>query len=56
MEDKKYVTFKGRIVFVGFGSVAEGTLPLLLRHIDMPKDRIVIINADFLTCSIIVVK
>ena len=46
MEDKKYVTFKGRIVFVGFGSVAEGTLPLLLRHIDMPQDRIVIINAD----------
>lgn len=46
MADKKHVTFRGRVVFVGFGSVAQGTLPLLLRHIDMPKDRIRIITGD----------
>jgi homospermidine synthase len=46
MEDKKHVQFQGRLVFVGFGSVGQGTLPLLLRHIDMPKDRIVIVTGD----------
>jgi homospermidine synthase len=44
MADKKYFKFHGRIVFVGFGSVAQGVLPLLLRHIDMPKERISIIT------------
>ncbi len=28
-----YVEFPGRIVFVGFGSIGQGTLPLVLRHI-----------------------
>lgn len=46
MEDHKHVKFTGRLVFVGFGSVGQGTLPLLLRHIDMPKDRIFIVTAD----------
>ena len=46
MEDHKHVTFKGRLVFVGFGSVGQGTLPLLLRHIDLPKDRISIVTGD----------
>jgi homospermidine synthase len=46
MDDKKHVTFTGRLVFVGFGSVGQGTLPLLLRHIDMPRNRIVIITGD----------
>lgn len=46
MEDHKHVTFKGRLVFVGCGSVGQGTLPLLLRHIDMPKDRIFIVTGD----------
>jgi len=36
----------GKLVIVGFGSVGQGSLPLLLRHIDMPKDRIVIVNGD----------
>ncbi len=44
MADKKYFKFDGRIVFIGFGSVAQGVLPLLLRHIDMPRDRISIIT------------
>ena len=40
MEGKKHVKFGGRLVFVGFGSVGQGSLPLLLRHIDMPHERI----------------
>ena len=35
MEGKKHVKFGRRLVFVGFGSVGQGSLPLLLRHIDM---------------------
>lgn len=46
MEDLKHVKFQGRLVFVGFGSVGQGSLPLLLRHIDMPKDRIFIVTGD----------
>lgn len=45
MADHKYFKFDGKIVFIGFGSVAQGVLPLLLRHIDMPKERISIITA-----------
>ena len=46
MEGKKHVKFAGRLVVVGFGSVGQGTLPLLLRHIDMPPDRIWIVTGD----------
>ena len=46
MEGKKHVTFGGRLVIVGFGSVGQGTLPLLLRHIDMPLSRIRIVTGD----------
>ncbi|MBM3357793.1 MAG: homospermidine synthase [Betaproteobacteria bacterium] len=46
MDEKKHVKFHGRLVFVGFGSVGQGTLPLILRHIDMPRDRITIVTAD----------
>ena len=46
MEGKKHVKFGGRLVFVGFGSVGQGSLPLLLRHIDMPHDRICIVTGD----------
>ena len=46
MDEKKHVKFQGRLVFVGFGSIGQGTLPLILRHIDMPRDRITILTAD----------
>mgnify|MGYP003337376250 CR=1 FL=1 len=46
MNDKKHVKFQGRLVIVGFGSVGQGSLPLLLRHIDMPLDRICILTGD----------
>src|SRR5690348_16788399 len=41
-----HATFGGRLVMVGFGSIGQGVLPLILRHIDMPRDRIEIVSAD----------
>jgi homospermidine synthase len=42
----KHVSFRGRLVMLGCGSIGQGVLPLILRHIDMPKDRITIVTAD----------
>jgi homospermidine synthase len=36
--------FTGRIVIVGFGCIAQGTLPLLLRHIALRTDQVLIIT------------
>lgn len=41
-----HVVFPGRIVVVGFGSIGQGTLPLLMRHIGITADRITIVTAD----------
>jgi homospermidine synthase len=41
-----HARFSGPIVMVGFGSIGRGTLPLILRHIDAPRDRMVIIDPD----------
>jgi len=41
-----HVKFAGRIVFVGFGSIGQGVLPLILRHIGTSSDRITIISAE----------
>ena len=38
--------FAGRIVFVGFGSIGQGILPLILRHIGTSADRITIVSAE----------
>jgi homospermidine synthase len=46
MLDKKHVAFSGRLVIVGFGSIGQGVLPLLLRHIEIDPDRITIITAE----------
>ena len=46
MDDKKHARFTGRLLIVGFGSVGQGTLPLILRHIDMPRERISILTGD----------
>lgn len=45
-QHKKYLDFPGRIVFIGFGSIGQGTLPLILRHIGIPPSRITIVTAD----------
>jgi homospermidine synthase len=44
--EMKHARLPGKLVFVGFGSVGQGTLPLLLRHLDIRKDGVVIVNAD----------
>jgi homospermidine synthase len=41
-----YVDFPGRIVLVGFGSIGQGVLPLILRHLGLPAERISIVSAD----------
>jgi homospermidine synthase len=41
-----HVKFPGKIVFVGFGSIGQGILPLILRHIGTSADRITIITAE----------
>src|SRR5436853_2661138 len=46
MLDKKYTAFSGRLVIIGFGSIGQGVLPLLLRHIEMRPDQITVITAE----------
>ena len=41
-----HVVFPGRLVFVGFGSIGQGVLPLILRHVGITADRITIVTAD----------
>jgi homospermidine synthase len=43
---KKHVAFPGRLVIVGFGSIGQGVLPLLLRHIDLSPEQITIVTAE----------
>jgi homospermidine synthase len=45
-EFTKYLGFPGRIVMVGFGSIGQGSLPLILRHIDIDPARIRIVTGD----------
>lgn len=42
----KHCAFSGRLVMVGFGSIGQGVLPLILRHIDMPREQITIVTAE----------
>lgn len=44
MASGKETTFDGRIVMLGFGSVGQGVLPLLLRHIDVKPEQIEVIS------------
>jgi homospermidine synthase len=46
ISNKKIVAHDGKIVIIGFGSIGQGTLPLILRHVDIPKENITIIAAD----------
>ena len=42
----KQTTFRGNLVIIGFGSIGQGVLPLILRHIDLDPSRITIITAE----------
>jgi homospermidine synthase len=46
MSHKVHVDFPGRILIVGFGSIGQGVLPLILRHIGTRPDRITVVTAD----------
>jgi homospermidine synthase len=46
MFDIKHTAFSGRLVIVGFGSIGQGVLPLLLRHIDLRPGQIAVITAE----------
>jgi homospermidine synthase len=41
-----YTDFDGNLVIVGFGSIGQGVLPLILRHIRLDRGRIVIVTAE----------
>ena len=43
---KVHIEFPGRILFVGFGSIGQGVLPLILRHIGITPDRLTIVTAE----------
>ena len=38
--------FKGKILIVGFGSIGQGVLPLILRHFSVTPERVTIVTAD----------
>jgi homospermidine synthase len=42
--ERKEHRFNGRLVILGFGTIGQGVLPLLLRHIDMPPERVLVIH------------
>jgi homospermidine synthase len=41
-----HATFSGRLVMLGFGSIGQGVLPLILRHIALPRQNITILTAE----------
>ena len=45
-EHKLHLEFPGRILFIGFGSIGQGVLPLILRHIGIAPERITIVTAE----------
>jgi homospermidine synthase len=42
----KHVAFSRNLVVVGFGSIGQGVLPLILRHIDLDPSRITVVTAE----------
>jgi homospermidine synthase len=45
--------FEGKFLFMGFGSITSGTLPLLCKHINIPASRVQILAAttSYETCA-----
>jgi homospermidine synthase len=43
---KIHVEFPGRVIFIGFGSIGQGVLPLVLRHIGIAPERMTIVAAE----------
>jgi len=45
-QSKKRASFAGRVVMLGFGSVGQGTLPLLSRDLGLEPDRVTIVKTS----------
>lgn len=45
-QHRVHVDFPGRLLIVGFGSIGQGVLPLILRHVGITADRITIMTAE----------
>ena len=45
----KHVKMPGKLVMVGFGSIGQGVLPLLLRHLKIARSQVVVITANVRT-------
>ena len=43
---KIYARLPGKLVLIGFGSVGQGALPVLLRHLGVARSDVMIITAD----------
>jgi homospermidine synthase len=43
---KKLISFPGRMVMIGFGSIGQGVLPLIFRHIAIEPEQITVISAE----------
>src|SRR5690242_17522337 len=41
-----HAVLKGKLVMVGCGSIGQGVMPLILRHIGITHDRITVVTAD----------
>jgi homospermidine synthase len=50
-EHQIHIDFPGRILLIGFGSIGQGVLPLILRHVGIAPQRITIVTADDLGCE-----
>ena len=46
MPETKHVRLEGRLVIIGFGSIGQGVLPLILRHIAVAPQDITIVTAE----------
>ncbi len=46
MQEDIQAQIEGRLVIVGFGSIGQGVLPLILRHVGVDRDRITIFTAE----------
>jgi homospermidine synthase len=40
------IPFNGRLLIMGYGSVSQCTLPLVLKHFDMPKEKITVLDME----------
>ncbi len=44
--ERAYASFPGRVVMIGFGSIGQGTLPLLLRHLGLAAGRVSVVAPE----------